>query len=103
METESNRFCVCEKPQVLRSGPADLRYRCVGASGLVQLRRGHELCGGCYWQGGDYGVGELLGGGAAAEVAGGVLAFAVDALEGGFDAAGGGAFAEMIEHHDAAH
>jgi hypothetical protein len=51
------------------------------------------LGGGCYWQRGDDRVGELLRRGFAAEVAGGVLAFAVDALEGGFDAAGGGALA----------
>ena len=62
-----------------------------------------DLCGGCDWQGGDYGVGKFLGGCSAAEVAGGVLALAINAFEGGFDAAGGGTLAEMIEHHDAAH
>ncbi len=64
---------------------------------------GLDLCGGCDWQGGDYGVGKFLRGCSAAEVAGGVLALEVDAFEGCFDAAGGGTLAEMIEHHDAAH
>lgn len=41
-------------------------------------------------QGGDDGFGEFGGGGGAAEVAGGVAAFAVDAFEGGLDALGGG-------------
>ena len=55
------------------------------------------------WQSGDEGVGEFGGGGFAADVLGGVFLFAVDGFQGGFDAASGGAFAEMIEHHDAAH
>ena len=50
--------------------------------------------GGCGdWEGGDYGVGEFLGGGFAAEVAGDVLAFAIDFFQGGFDTAGCGALA----------
>ena len=40
-------------------------------------------------QGGDYGVGEFLGGGLAAQVAGHVLAFAVDLPESLLDAIGG--------------
>jgi hypothetical protein len=80
--------------------PPVLGYFRTSHSGL-QRERGLRC--GCYWQRGDDRVGEFGCGGATAEVAGGVLAFAVDALEGGFDAAGGGALAEMIEHHDAAH
>src|SRR5260370_25425056 len=60
-----------------------------------------DLCGGCDWQGGDYGVGKFLGGCSAAEVAGGVLALEVDAFEGCFDAAGGGAPPPMIAQHGA--
>src|SRR5580700_8762005 len=54
-------------------------------------------------EGGDDGVGELFGGGFAAEVAGKVLAFAADLPEGLLDAAGGGAFADVVEHEDGAH
>ena len=53
-------------------------------------------------QGGDYGVGELVGAGGAAYVLGGVLGFAVDGFEGGFDAARSGTFAKVVEHQDAA-
>ena len=53
-------------------------------------------------QGGDDGVGKLLGGGSAADVPGDVLAVAVDFVERGFDAVGGGALAEIVEHHNGA-
>src|SRR5580704_8517756 len=54
-------------------------------------------------EGGSDGVGELFGGSFAAEVAGNVLAFAVDLPKGVVDADGGGAFADVVEHEDGAH
>ena len=53
-------------------------------------------------EGRDYGVGELVCRRGAAYVFGGVLGVAVDSFEGGFDAAGGGTFAEVVEHQNAA-
>ena len=59
--------------------------------------------GGHGGQGGDYRFGEFGGSGFAAEVAGDAFGFAVYLFEGGFDALGGGLFAQVLEHHDAAH
>ena len=50
----------------------------------------------------DDGVGEFVGAGFAADVAGGVLGFGVDLVEGVLDAERGAAFAEVLEHHDGA-
>ncbi len=53
-----------------------------------------------FGEGGDYGFGELFCGGGAADVFGDVLALAVDGDQGFFDALGGGAFIEIVEHED---
>src|SRR5262249_22096678 len=57
----------------------------------------------CLRKGFNQGFGEFLCSGFAADVLCGVFAFAVDLFERSFDAAGHGAFAKVIEHHNAAH
>ena len=55
---------------------------------------GREVC--------DHRVGELLGRGSAAYVAGDVLAFLVDFGQGLLDSVGGGFFSQVLEHQDGA-